>query len=78
MKIEIEPTTKIIDVHVGRGMTKARVWQGRTGRGVPVTLLVLRVACDRADDNSELERELAEQAPPRAGVEAWPSRMLLP
>lgn len=79
MKIEIEPTTKIVDVAVhGPNAVKARVWQGKTGRGVPVTLLVLRVACDRDEDNSELERELVEQAPPGAGVEAWPSRMLLP
>lgn len=85
MKITIEPTTKIVDVCIGEtctpdrhNSTKARIWQGTTGQGVPVTLLVLRVAADRADDNTELERELVEQVPPRAGVEAWPARFVLP
>lgn len=77
MKIEIEPTTKIVDVVQMQKIAKARVWQGKTGRGVPVTLLVLRVACDRDDDNSELERELVEQAPPGAAAAAFDLRFIL-
>ena len=74
MKLTIESTTRIIDI--GGGL-QARLWEGRTESGVPVQVLVTRVAVanDAPSDVLErFERELAEQ---RAPSVAWPARLIL-
>lgn len=79
MKIEIEPTTRIVMIADGRGgQVPARVWEGHTGRGVPVIVLVTRIAVARDADASELEAELVEQRPPsHDGISAIPTRLVL-
>jgi hypothetical protein len=69
----IESTTKVVDVNG----VPARVWEGHTERGVSVIAFVTRVAAERTEDLAEFERDLAEQRPPSAAVEAWPARMIL-
>ncbi len=64
MKITIESTTAIVDLNG----EPVRVWQGATEKGLPIVVLVALVGVERAEDCAELERELLEQAPPRADV----------
>jgi hypothetical protein len=74
MKMQIESTTKIVTFN---GLP-ARVWEGKTAKGVPVIVFVTRVAVDKAHDASELDAELEEHAPPSAELQSWPSRMFYP
>jgi len=74
MKMQIESTTKIVSFNG----VPARVWEGKTARGVPVIVFVTRIAVDKAHDADELACELLEQAPPSADAANFPARMLLP
>ncbi len=57
--ITLEATPQIVRL----SERPARVWIGHTSAGVPVQAFVSGLAVERSEDNSELERELAEQAP---------------
>lgn len=75
MRITIESTSKVVEVNG----VPARVWEGQSESGIPLTCMVTRIAVDRDEDTSQFEAELAEQRPPRsaAGVDAWPMRLVL-
>lgn len=73
MKLTIESTTKLV---LADGV-EARVWQGETASGVPVSLLVVRIAVEKGQPSADFERELQEHAAPRPEVAAWPLRMVL-
>lgn len=73
MRIMIESTTRIVNA----SGVDCRVWQGRTESGVPIQVLVPRIAALTTDDLSEFERELNEHAAPSAAVSAFPLRMIL-
>lgn len=73
MRITIESTRKIVEVNG----VPARVWQGTTAKGVPITCLITRVAVERTADASELEKDLDEQAAPRGDATHWPARLVL-
>lgn len=84
MKLHIEPTSRIVEVMSEDAPTgvgapiPARVWQGVTDNGIEVTLLVTRVACDKAQDLSELTEALTEVAVPRVpAIDAFPHRLIL-
>jgi hypothetical protein len=73
MKMSIESTTKIVTFN---GLP-ARVWEGKTAKGVPVIVFVTRVAVDKAHVAGELDAELEEHAPPSAEALVIPTRMIL-
>jgi len=73
MKITITSTTKMVYLDG----VPARVWQGHTEAGVPVHCYVTRIAVDRDEDASELERDLQEHEAPRPEVVDIPFRMVL-
>lgn len=74
MKLILEKTDQIVEVN-GHA---ARVWLGKTGNGVPVQVLIPRIAVERTEDTSEFERELVEQGVPLAPeVRAFPLRLVL-
>jgi hypothetical protein len=78
MKVHLTNTTKIVELETAGGVVPARVWEGVTDRGIPVIAFITRIAVEREADTTEFERDLAEQTPPSAAVQAWPARMLLP
>lgn len=43
MKIEIEPTSKIVEIQTPTGTVPARIWEGKTDRGTPVHCYVTRI-----------------------------------
>lgn len=77
MKIVIESTTRLVDIHGNPG----RVWEGKTETGVPVMVVVTRIAVDESAGPEALEAfklELLEQrAPTRAAEQVFPLRMVL-
>jgi hypothetical protein len=73
VKLTLESTTKIVQLNG----VPARIWEGHTANGVPVHVYITRVAVDREEDNSELERELEEHRAPSPEVDAIPWRMIL-
>ena len=74
MKITIESTTRTVDVNG----VPARVWEGQTESGIPVAVMVTRIAVPPGHDVAQFERELIECAPPTAlGTGPWPTRMVL-
>lgn len=73
MKIEIESTTKIVQVNG----VPARIWAGKTESGIPVHCYVTRIAVAKDTDASEFEAELQEHRAPTPEIEAIPLRMIL-
>jgi hypothetical protein len=73
MILTIHNTTKVVDLYSGPGNSvPARIWEGFTESGIPVHCYITRVAVKHDEDTSEFERELEEQRPPSADVEAIP------
>lgn len=79
MKVTIESTAQIIEVTVPAGAprTAGRLWVGTTEKGVPVQLLVLRVAVPNAERQDDFKHELEETPAPTPEVVAFPLRMVL-
>ncbi len=73
MKITVESTTKIVEVNG----TPARIWQGTTAAGIPITALITSVAVDREQDQAEFDADLTEHAAPTVAVGHWPAVMLI-
>jgi hypothetical protein len=75
MKITIEPTDRMIDINNG---TPARIWEGKTEKGISCILAVTRIAVHDSQDTAEFERDLQEQrAPSENAIRCWPLRMIL-
>lgn len=76
MKIEIQNTTKIVEVNG----VPARVWEGQTESGIKVHCFVTRIAIDESEPEKVKEifaKELQEVKKPSAGVQAYPLRLVL-
>lgn len=72
MKITIESTTKIVEVDG----VPARVWEGKTERGVTVAAFITRVT-PMDGDPAQFEAELLEVRPPSAEMALFPARLIL-
>lgn len=68
MKLTIENTSQLLTIDGA----PARVWEGRTESGIPVTAFITRVAVAVGCDATEFERELADA---RAPSQIWPNRL---
>jgi hypothetical protein len=81
MKITIESTAKIVQLHDGNvgDSLPARIWVGTTESGIPVHCYVTRISPQTHDTeaNNRFAQELQECAAPTAEVEAIPMRMIL-
>lgn len=79
MNLILNPTTKVVQVvdPESERSIPARVWEGTTESGIPVTVLVTRIAVNNVDDTAEFEAELEACRPPSTYVDAWPNRLVL-
>jgi hypothetical protein len=78
MKIELENTTKIVEIIAEGGKTvPARIWEGKTASGIPVHAYITRIACAETECQNEFERELKEYKPPSPVIDALPLRIIL-
>lgn len=73
MKITLESTTRIVKVN---GMA-ARIWEGKSAKGVPIVACITRIAVEREADNSEFERELKEHAAPSPAAMVFDTRFFV-
>ena len=60
MKLEIESTAVLAEINGA----PARLWRGRTAKGVPVVVYIAAIQVDAGASTAELERELLEVEPP--------------
>jgi hypothetical protein len=81
MKLTIEATDVVTTLVADRGAgpsIEARLWEGRTESGIPVTVFVTRLAVAREEDQAAFEAELVETRPPTGDLAAAvPARMIL-
>lgn len=80
MKVELESTDRIVDLELSSGVVvPARVWVGKTARGIECHAYITRIAVARELDASEFENELREQrgTMPAALNRAIPTRLVL-
>lgn len=77
MKVTLESTSKIIDLVINGTAVKARLWEGKTEKGVPCLAFITRIAVKRDADTSEFETRLQEHLAPSAEVVAFPARLIL-
>jgi hypothetical protein len=75
MNVTLQPTDRMTNLNG----VPARVWEGTTGKGVPIFCLITRVGVREDHDYSELEQELEEQRAPCSTEVAnfIPLRMIL-
>lgn len=76
MKITIESTARIVMVENSIPPLKCRVWEGVTEKGVPIQVLVPRIAALIDYDQEQLENELTECRAPTE-PQAFPMRLII-
>ena len=78
MKIQLESTTKIVQLVTDNGSVPARIWEGTTASGIRCHAYITRIAIDKDEPHPEqFERELKEQRVPSAKILAIPLRVIL-
>ena len=77
MKVQLESTTKIVELVINGVTVPARVWEGHTENGVACHAFITRIAVANQDNAEEFERDLQEQRQPTPEVQAIPLRMIL-
>lgn len=76
MKVQLESTTKLVEITVNGNTVPARIWEGQTESGIPCHAYITRIAVHKDEDSSQFETELLECVPPSAGVAAFPTRLV--
>ena len=80
MKIQIESTSKLVELETPFGSIPARVWEGKTESGTPVHCFITRIAPTIPKDDhrqEEFVRELQETRAPSVEIQAIPLRLIL-
>jgi len=77
MKIEIESTTKVVELVLNGQSVLARIWEGKTVSGIRVIAYITRIAAPAEENLTEFEKELELCRIPSADVEAIPLRLIL-
>lgn len=80
MKIEIDSTEKIVTLNIDGAQVPARVWQGKSEKGIEVVCFITRVLVAEgqpAEAYQQFEADLKEHAKARPAVEAIPLRLVL-
>lgn len=72
MNINLKQTSKIVEING----VPARVWEGSTSKGIPLTAFITRIAVDKAEDHEDFESELKETNCPEP-VNSWPAQLII-
>lgn len=75
----LRSTTRKVELQTPAGVVPARVWEGETADGTPVTALITRIATPLDGDLNAFERDLERHhdLPGPDAVAAWPHRLVL-
>lgn len=77
MKVTLESTDRIVTlVHNGQEVP-ARIWEGRTDKGIACHAYITRIAVANGDDASEFEQDLREQRKASAALDVIPTRLVI-
>jgi hypothetical protein len=78
MKIEIESTTRLVELELpGGARVPARIWEGETESGIKVHAYITRIAVGEDQDCTQFDAELRDCRAPSAAVAAIPLRLIL-
>jgi hypothetical protein len=77
MKVTLESTSKIVELHINGAAVPARVWEGTTANGVACHAYITRIAVHPALDAGEFERDLQEHRGLSPAIAAIPLRLVL-
>jgi hypothetical protein len=77
MIVTLESTTKTVTLIVDGHAVPARIWEGRTAKGIRCHAYVTRIAVHQDDNAAEFQQDLAEQRRPSVEVEAIPLRLVI-
>ena len=79
MRVTLESTTRTVEIVAASGeRIPARVWEGKTDKGIRCYALITRIAVHKDDDAGEFEQDLREQRAPSAeAARAFDSRLVL-
>jgi len=78
--LHLKQTTQVVELYDEKTglVVPARIWEGTTGKGVPVVAFITRVAVRNNQDTAEFDRELQEQCEPSMETAMnFPLRMIL-
>lgn len=73
MEITLHNTTKVVTLNG----VEARVWEGKTSKGIAVYAYIPRIAVLISEDRTEFEKELERVSDPSPDVQAIPLRLLI-
>lgn len=77
MKLQLESTTKTVELVVNGVSVPARIWEGTTESGIPVHAFITRVAVKPDQPLEQFELELKSCCAPSREVESYPLRLIL-
>jgi len=80
MKIALQSTEKTVTLQTPAGDVPARLWQGFTEDGVPVTAFITRLSPDIDEKDprqDQFKAQLQEHAAPTERVQAIPLRLII-
>ena len=77
MKVELQSTSKVVTLVIDGKGVPARVWEGRTAKGVPCHAFITRISVHEDHDAGEFEQDLKQHAPPSVEIQAIPLRLIL-
>lgn len=77
MKVTLENTTKIVTLNINGHDVPARIWEGKTEKGIKCHAFITRIAVHKDDDAAEFEKDLQECEEPSAEIDAIPMHIII-
>lgn len=77
MKVTLESTEKVVQIVVNGTSVPARIWEGKSKKGIACHAYITRIAVANNDDSSEFEKDLTEHKAPTAEIAQIPLRLIL-
>lgn len=75
MQVQLQSTTKVVELVINGVNVPARIWEGHTAAGVKCHAYITRIACSPGEDEQQFKAELLEQREPT--IPSIPLRMIL-
>lgn len=76
MQVILKPTTKVVEING----VEARIWEGKTDKGIIVHAYITRIAIDNnepEENQKDFYNELQQRASPTPAIQSIPLRLLI-
>lgn len=77
MKVALESTSKKVELVINGVTVPARIWEGKTKKGIACHAYITRIAVANDADASEFEKDLTEHKTPTTDTAQIPLRLIL-